>query len=158
MAGLYRQLRHGLEQARNAPAAADLYYGEMEMRRRAPVNSRGQGYSEAQARTRAKLKGRAEKAILHAYWFFSGYGLRAWRPLLVVGSLIVPASADLSAVCRVGYDDAVVDVARWSVSLMSNTDAACARTGVDLLVIPVRVLAPVLIALTILAIRSRVHR
>jgi hypothetical protein len=33
LAVLYRQLRVAVEDARNEPGAADLYYGEMEMRR-----------------------------------------------------------------------------------------------------------------------------
>ncbi|MFZ1177322.1 MAG: hypothetical protein WAO15_13855, partial [Mycobacterium sp.] len=30
---IYRDLRKGLEEAKNEPGAADFYYGEMEMRR-----------------------------------------------------------------------------------------------------------------------------
>jgi hypothetical protein len=32
IAGLYRALRKGREDARDEPGAADFYYGEMEMR------------------------------------------------------------------------------------------------------------------------------
>ena len=35
IAGLYRELRKGREDAKDEPGAADFYYGEMEMRRRA---------------------------------------------------------------------------------------------------------------------------
>jgi uncharacterized protein YjbI with pentapeptide repeats len=61
IAGLYRALRKGREDSKNEPGAADYYYGEMEMRR--------------QATRRFSV----ERAILTLYWFFSGYGLRAWR-------------------------------------------------------------------------------
>jgi hypothetical protein len=35
IAGLYRALRKGREDLKDEPGAADFYYGEMEMRRRA---------------------------------------------------------------------------------------------------------------------------
>ena len=35
IAGLYRALRKGREDTKDKPGAADLYYGEMEMRRHA---------------------------------------------------------------------------------------------------------------------------
>ena len=41
IAGLYRALRKGHEDAKDEPGAADFYYGEMEMRRlaRRPVHT-----------------------------------------------------------------------------------------------------------------------
>lgn len=58
---VYRQLRKALEDTKNEPGAADFYYGEMEMRRHNKATPRG------------------ERALLHAYWLLSGYGLRASR-------------------------------------------------------------------------------
>ena len=72
IAGLYRALRKGREDAKDEPGAVDFYYGEMEMRRHA----RGNGSN----RPRAPSRGRVERGILTAYWLVSGYGLRAWRP------------------------------------------------------------------------------
>ena len=49
IAGLYRALRKGREDAKDEPGAADFYYGEMEMRRhdhrpgKAAGRSRGRG-------------------------------------------------------------------------------------------------------------------
>ncbi|MFH8613691.1 hypothetical protein ACH4E8_01280 [Streptomyces sp. NPDC017979] len=60
---VYRQLRKAREDAKDEPGAADLYYGEMEMRR----HSHGHR--------------RAERWLLDAYWLLSGYGLRASRSL-----------------------------------------------------------------------------
>jgi uncharacterized protein YjbI with pentapeptide repeats len=62
VADLYRALRVGCEK-REDPLAADFRYGEQEMRRRSTRNSG------------------AERALLIAYWLFSGYGMRASRIL-----------------------------------------------------------------------------
>ena len=64
LAPVYRALRKAFEDGKNEPGAADFYYGEMEMRRHDPVNT-----------------SRGERALLHAYWALSGYGLRAARAL-----------------------------------------------------------------------------
>jgi uncharacterized protein YjbI with pentapeptide repeats len=77
IAGLYRALRKGREDAKDEPGAADFYYGEMEMRR----NARGQGDSGS--------RGLVGRVVLTSYWLVSGYGLRAWRAL---GALIVLAA------------------------------------------------------------------
>ncbi|MER5538823.1 pentapeptide repeat-containing protein [Streptomyces mirabilis] len=60
---IYRQLRKAREDSKDEPGAADFYYGEMEMRRH------------------SKEWGTAERWLLQAYWFLSGYGLRASRAL-----------------------------------------------------------------------------
>ncbi|MEU5976088.1 pentapeptide repeat-containing protein [Streptomyces sp. NPDC047315] len=60
---VYRQLRKAREDAKDEPGAADLYYGEMEMRRHSHDHRR------------------AERWLLDAYWLLSGYGLRASRAL-----------------------------------------------------------------------------
>ncbi|GGN80989.1 hypothetical protein GCM10011579_067110 [Streptomyces albiflavescens] len=69
---VYRQLRKALEDTKNEPGAADFYYGEMEMRRHNKDTPRG------------------ERALLHAYWLLSGYGLRASRAL---GALLAAMGA-----------------------------------------------------------------
>jgi uncharacterized protein YjbI with pentapeptide repeats len=63
LAGTYRALRKAREDSKDAPGAADLYYGEMEMRRRGahPLS--------------------VERFVLWLYWLFAGYGLRASRAL-----------------------------------------------------------------------------
>jgi hypothetical protein len=153
IAGLYRQLRQGLEEARNAPGAADLYYGEMEMRR-------------------AGSNGRAEATTLWLYWILSGYGLRAWRSLTVLGAVIgltalafhqFPGS--LQEQCLPGnecdafasFGASLVFVTRWSISLPTSEIQGVSTSGMALLV-AVRVITPVLVALAFLAIRSRIHR
>jgi uncharacterized protein YjbI with pentapeptide repeats len=63
IAPLYRALRKGREDSKDEPGAADFYYGEMEMRRKATTTSA------------------PERFILSLYWLVSGYGLRASRAL-----------------------------------------------------------------------------
>ncbi|WP_346766491.1 pentapeptide repeat-containing protein [Streptomyces sp. A1547] len=60
----YRQLRKAFEDGKNEPGAADLYYGEMEMRRHDRADTPP-----------------GERGLLHGYWLLSGYGLRASRAL-----------------------------------------------------------------------------
>ena len=64
LAGLYRQLRKGREDAKNEPGAADFYYGEMEMRR-------------AAARQLS-----VDRLLLNMYWLTAGYAQRASRALV----------------------------------------------------------------------------
>ena len=66
IAGLYRALRTGREDLKDEPGAADFYYGEMEMRRRARTAGNPDGQSGTTSR------GRVERTILTAYWLVSG--------------------------------------------------------------------------------------
>jgi uncharacterized protein YjbI with pentapeptide repeats len=79
IAGVYRALRKGREDAKDEPGAADFYYGEMEMRRHAG--------RPADNPSREASGGQVERAILTAYWLVSGYGLRAWRALAWLAAL-----------------------------------------------------------------------
>ncbi len=79
LAVMYRQVRAVLEDARNEPGAADLYYGEMEMRRAAARRDAGWG----------------ERWLLGGYWLVSGYGLRASRSLAGLAGLILVAAVVL---------------------------------------------------------------
>ena len=72
---LYRHLRKGREDSRDEPGAADFYYGEMQMRRKA----RKEDAKQAQGRPGRLVVVQAERLILWLYWLFSGYALRAWR-------------------------------------------------------------------------------
>lgn len=71
VASIYRDLRRCHESRSNMPAAADFYFGEMEMRK----HSKGRSWGEY--------------LLLWLYWLSSGYGLRpvralAWWLVLVV--------------------------------------------------------------------------
>ncbi len=86
IAGIYRDLRKGLEDAKDEPGAADFYYGEMEMRRLAARRSRHQQSDSSGAKRRRPSW--TERRLLDAYWAVSGYGLRAWRALTALTILL----------------------------------------------------------------------
>jgi len=85
LALLYRQLRESLEDSKNAPGAADFYYGEMESRRHDTEGTP-----------------RGERWLLHAYWLLSGYALRASRAL---GFLAATAAATFLLLMALGLPD-----------------------------------------------------
>jgi hypothetical protein len=159
---VYRALRKGREDNKDEPGAADFYYGEMEMRRRATPPS-------------------AELGILTLYWLVSGYALRAWRAFTAVMLTLV-----LFAVLMVGFGfrdpdhsretagtatalssqsqradtslaGAIVYGARTAIGLQREPQPQLTRIG-DALQISLRVLVPVLLGLGILSIRGRVKR
>jgi hypothetical protein len=79
IAKLYRALRKEREDSRDAPGAADFYYGEMEMRRH--------------DRTAPK----AERFLLWLYWLAAGYALRSSRALAWLFSVLVIATILLAS-------------------------------------------------------------
>jgi hypothetical protein len=152
--GSYRALRAALEDAKAAPAAADFYYSEMEMRRLAASNPS------------------IERALLRFYWLVSGYGLRAWRALASYAFTLLVVSAALRLFTRTfvsdeaaaagglsfhRFADVIAFVARSSVSFLSAPITGLTAWGTALLLLT-RFSAPVFLALAILAIRARVHR
>jgi hypothetical protein len=86
IAPLYRALRKGREDSGDQPAAADLYYGEMETRRHDWTTSSSQ------------------RILLWLYWLAAGYGLRASRALVCLFGVLIVATALLITVgfARVG--------------------------------------------------------
>jgi uncharacterized protein YjbI with pentapeptide repeats len=142
IAGLYRALRKGREDIKNEPGAADFYYGEMEMRRRAarPV----------------------ERVVLTAYWLVSGYGLRAWRALVWLAGI---TAALAIAFHLVGFVHPPKPDTYWTSWLyafratLSLTDPEVTLTAWGkLLQAVLRLTGPVLLGLAILALRGRVKR
>jgi uncharacterized protein YjbI with pentapeptide repeats len=142
IAGLYRALRKGLEDIKDEPGAADFYYGEMEMRRRAarPV----------------------ERVVLTAYWLVSGYGLRAWRALVWLAGI---TAALAGAFYLVGFLLPPKPDTYWTSLLyafratLSLTDPEVTLTAWGkLLQAVLRLTGPVLLGLAILALRGRVKR
>jgi hypothetical protein len=80
LAGIYRRLRKGREDAKNEPGAGDFYYGECEMRRHAPTTPW------------------AERLVLRLYWLTCGYALRASRALCLLLVVLAAATALLATV------------------------------------------------------------
>ena len=156
IAGLYRALRKGREDAKDEPGAADFYYGEMEMRRRGPPHRQPRGQSGATSR------GRVERGILTAYWLVSGYGLRAWR---AVAWLAVVTALLAVAFHLVGFAVPPRPVSYWTSLLyafratLSLTDDEVKLTAWGKLLQGVlRLTGPVLLGLALLALRGRVKR
>lgn len=158
IAGLYRALRKGREDAKDEPGAADFYYGEMEMRRRALTPRTGDPDSESAVASR----GRVERAILTAYWLVSGYGLRAWR---AVACLAIVIALLALAFHYVGFTVAPSPATYWTSLLyafratlsLTDSDVKLTAWG-QLLQSVLRLTGPVLLGLALLALRGRVKR
>jgi uncharacterized protein YjbI with pentapeptide repeats len=157
-AGLYRALRKGREDAKDEPDAADFYYGEMEMRRLAgrPTNT------STDHLTGKVSRGQVEHAILTVYWLISGYGLRAWRALAWLAALTAGFAV---AFHLAGFTRPPQPVSYWTSLLyafratLSLTDSEVGLTAWGkLLQGLLRLTGPVLLGLTLLAIRARTKR
>jgi hypothetical protein len=154
VAAIYRQLRKAREDAKDSPGAADFYYGEMEMRRRF--------LSERTNRRRKTLGTQSERTLLFFYWLFSGYGLRAWRPLVFLAVLIVVSAIGFHylglASGHRNWWDAALTALNGSTSLLHlQTPAHLTHVG-EALELLLRLTGPVLAALLIFALRARVKR
>jgi uncharacterized protein YjbI with pentapeptide repeats len=150
--GLYRQFRSGLESSKAAPAAADFYYGELEMRRLA-------------ATPRS-----FERVLLWCYKYFGGYGVGASLPFLAWIGLIVlsmtavfarsadfadktdPNSPHLSSL-----GSAIILVLHNSVNLFGAPASGLTNFGTIYMIVE-RVCAVALLSLGVFALRSRVQR
>ena len=150
IAGLYRMLRKGREDSKDEPGAADFYYGEMEMRRRA---HRG--------RSSGASRGRVERGILTAYWLVSGYGLRAWRALAWLLVVLLTATAAMRAVGfadhRQSWSSALLYTAGAVTRLVSPSEGLLTEPGQAIRLV-VGLVGPILLALALLALRGRVKR
>jgi hypothetical protein len=136
VAALYRSLRKSFEDSKNEAGAGDFYYGEMEARRRSKESSL------------------AERAILSVYWLFSGYGQRASRAL---AALAVVVAVVTGVLVNTGQDFGLA--ARIALGTVLSKDPATDLTATgEWTVLVARFLGPVLLALALLAIRSRVKR
>ena len=144
VASVYRELRHSLESKSNRSAANDFYYGEMEMRRL------------------SEETGRFERVLLNAYRLASGYGLRAWRALVILCVILAIASLAMS-IGGFTHDDAafrralVFSMKAAIPGLELRTETELTILG-DWIEISLHVVGPVLIALAILAVRARIRR
>jgi uncharacterized protein YjbI with pentapeptide repeats len=183
IAGIYRDLRKALEDAKDEPGAADFYYGEMEMRRLAarPVLSRPTLIGLWKAiwhpivwvRQRwnnhrlARGLGQSwiERRLLDAYWAVSGYGLRAWRALTALAVLLVGSAAlftrpEFVELPPDHFATSLEFSARESLTLIrASGDPLLKTIGIGtVLDIALRLLAPLLLGLAVLAVRGRTKR
>jgi uncharacterized protein YjbI with pentapeptide repeats len=149
LAALYRALRKASEDNNDQAGAGDLYYGEMEMRRRIPIPS-----------GRGRVRGACERTVIGAYWFVAGYGLKAYRAITALVALILLAALSL---CLWGFHShrdfgrAVLFALQSTTSLLHPPGAQLRPPGevVDVLV---RIGGPVFLGLAILSLRSSIKR
>ena len=152
IAGLYRALRKGREDAKDEPGATDFYYGEMEMRR----YMRGQANESG-----GDSRGRVDRGVLTAYWV-SGYGLRAWRALAWLAGITVAFALafHLGGFTRppqpATYWTSLLYAFRSTLSLTDN-EVTLTAWG-QMLQALLRLTGPVLLGLVLLALRGRVKR
>lgn len=141
IAEVYRSLRHSVEAQSNQPGAADFYYGEMEMRR----------WDSA--------AGVWDRAIVWAYWLVSGYGLRALRPLFWLLVAFLCGSLVMHQVGIEGHGSWAASFVAAGQSLVPGLPVASHLTDAGWAAqILLKVVGPVLLGLTALALRNRVRR
>jgi hypothetical protein len=155
VAALYRTLRKAREDNKDQSGAGDLYYGEMEMRRRIEMPD---------GMHRGKVRLWAEKVIIWAYWLLSGYGLKAWRAFAAL-LLVVTIGAVTLRTC--GYAQplslgraTLVSVESASSLLRVTHSRGPGRvtpTG-EVTEVALRLVGPLLVALWLLALRAGVKR
>jgi uncharacterized protein YjbI with pentapeptide repeats len=181
LAGLYRQLRKAQEDARNEPGAADFYYGEMEMRRHARTSS---GAERATVRLYWLVSGYGLRALrsLAALLIvgvivttaLTGWGFAGSAPAQHLTGTIITTTprnrAQIDAALHPARPGLPPASQRWTrqraetalqITLESiafrSTDQPLTPAGAWT-TIAARILGPVLLALTLLAVRNRIKR
>ncbi len=139
VAEIYRSLRKGREDSADAPGGNDLYVGEQRMRRRA---------------LKEKPRSRARRCLLWLYENIGGYGVVPGRPFMWL--LVVLVTAWGLALVDLCPGSAALFVAR-SALLLPNAIPISSTLG-DWLQLVLRVVAPPLIALTVLGVRAQIKR
>lgn len=145
IASVYRGLRKGREDGRDAPGAADFYYGEMEMRRH-------------DTKTRW-----SDRVILWLYWLVSGYGLRGMRAL---SALVLTTAVFALLFWRFGFAPraGLIRSSLFSAESTSGLFRAPTLTGTsptrvgEALQLVLRLLGPLFFGLAIFSLRARVKR
>lgn len=152
VAVIYRMLRKSREDSRDAPGAADFYYGEMELRRH---------YSgEAGVATAGRRMPRVERWILDLYWLVSGYGLRASRAFVALAVTLAVATLVLhhGGFCSERtYAATLLFATESSISLLRAPSTCLTEVG-DMTTIVLRLAGPLFFGLAILSLRGRVTR
>lgn len=169
---LYRQLRKALEDAKNEPGAADFYYGEMQMRREATTRRTERwllvlywaisGYGLRARRALAWLALLTALSIGGLTWF--GFP-QTGTDQKASGTVATPAGRQ-PITLTVRQSDPIKPLAgriekatevTLNAVIFRNPDADLTTPG-RYLNITTRILGPILLGLTILAIRNQVKR
>jgi hypothetical protein len=143
ISGIYRSLRKGREDDKDAPGAADFYYGEMEMRRL------------------DRESPSAERAILWSYWACSGYGLRASRPLFFLGATLLIFTLLFQSIGFSGHATFLKTLAfsaESTIGLFRAPPQQSLTTLGEWLSVGLRLLGPLFFGLALLSVRGRVKR
>ncbi|MEU3362911.1 pentapeptide repeat-containing protein [Streptomyces pseudogriseolus] len=177
LAPVYRQLRKALEDGRNEPGAADFYYGEMEMRRHSDSASRGErtllwlywalsGYGLRAARALAWLL-LAMTATVFAMMLWGlpkgdpdpvSEGTSDGRRITLTTKKPTPVNPDGAYSRRISgerFEKSLRVVANSVIFRASGQDLTTTGTYVEM---TARLVEPGLLALAVLAVRSRVKR
>lgn len=169
LARIYRSLRKAREDMRDAPGAADFYYGEMEMRRleeREHLSAK-QGIGPFALHAGTYL-------LLELYRVVGGYGVRPSRPFLLFIVAVIAAAvgvdchdlihqlvhgqgSDHPSLAAANFEQCVVFVLR-SALLLPTSPQVIEATGAEWVQICARLLGPLLVGLFVFGIRARVHR
>lgn len=156
--GDYHALRSMMQDRKDQRAASDFYYGEMEMRRTTLWRSfRGRVRTR---RWRAAASALGEWSLVFLYWLLSGYGQRAWRAFTTLAAVVVGASLALvrwGFLAPTDFSGALRFTLRSATSVLRETSAGLTPAG-DWIELGVRLVAPLLLALGLFAIRDRVRR
>lgn len=156
--GDYHALRSMMQDRHDQRAASDFYYGEMELRRMALWRTLRARLRERRWRPAASAAG--EWVLVLLYWLLSGYGQRAWRAFASLAVVLVATGAALSRwgfATPTSFGDALRYTVRAATTLLRGPDADLTPAG-DWIEIGLRLVAPLLLALGLLAIRERVRR
>lgn len=168
LARIYRGLRKAREDSKDAPGAADFYYGEMEMRRVQDRDELGLHLAAGPWLLRA-----GNYLLLELYRLIGGYGVRPFRPLLALIILTIAASLSINCLDAIHlevvtssgdpelinatFEDCIIFVLRSALLLPtpSTVDASNAALWIQ---IGARILGPLLIGLFAFGLRARVQR
>jgi uncharacterized protein YjbI with pentapeptide repeats len=155
IATIYRALRKRREDAKDAPGAADLYYGEMEMRRHtsAPPKVDGAG----------RVRHLGERLVLFGYWVTAGYGTRPSRALAaLVATVLVFGIIFWQWGFRHGHGQsfhhAILFSAQSTTSLFRQPAGQPLTYLGGWIEMLLRLVGPLFFGLTLLALRGRVKR
>ncbi len=149
LAGLYRALRKAREDNNDQAGAGDLYYGEMEMRLRVSTPT-----------GRGKPSAWAERLVIGGYWLLAGYGMKASRSLLML-VVTIGLAAELLARCgfqaATSYGSSLLFATQSSLEPIHPPEPSLSTLG-EVVQLALRLTGPILVGLTILALRSRIKR
>lgn len=152
LAALYRALRKAREDNKDQAGAGDLYYGEMEMRRATSLPA-----------GRGRIRASCDHAIVTAYWFLSGYGLKASRAF-ISWAFVILAAAFTFYKCGISPSPTFGRAILFSIESTSGLirahlpDKYSLQSAGEVVQVGLRFIGPVLIGLWLLALRARVKR